>query len=291
MITALIDGDWILYAAGFAGQRNELVCPHAFASETFKTLTEIRNAHKELYGDKPVPPVYSRFKLDPEEHFYHSAKCMIENNCQKIAEKFNEEVKPVVLIDGDGNYRCRLATIKQYKGQRGVHAKPLMFNNIRSYLLDAWDAEVVYDQESDDEMAIRQTAINASLNSSIIVSVDKDMLQVPGWHLNPNKGFKLIKRREGLERLYVQAIQGDPVDNIGGAYKYGAKKARAAITSEMNEREMWEATVACYAASIEDHGDKYGGLTAPQAAMENMRLVYLRRERDDMYQLWTPPGV
>jgi len=284
MIRALIDGDWIIYAAGFAGQRTELVAPKFFRDETFKNITEMRS---RVEGVKQTD-VYSRFKLDPEAHFYHSAKCMIENNCQKIAEKFNEEVEPIVFVDGDGNFRSKLATIRPYKGQRGVHAKPLMFNDVRSYLLDAWKAHVVYDQESDDEMAICQSQYNAKGSKSVIVSVDKDMIQVPGWHLNPNKGFKNISKREGLERLYVQAIQGDPVDNIGGAYKYGAKKARAAINSKQNERQMWETVVDCYAKSIGDHGDRYGGLSAKQAALENMRLVYLRREVDE---IWTPPGI
>lgn len=286
MITALIDGDWILYAAGFAGQRTEMVCPSLFGVEKFKNITEIR----ESADDKALSPTlcYSRNVLDPEEHFYHSAKSMIENNCQKIAEKFNDDVKPYVIIDGDGNYRSRLATIRQYKGQRGVHAKPLMFNNIRSYLLDVWDAHVVFDQESDDEMAILQTQDGELGRKSVIVSVDKDMIQVPGWHLNPNKGFKKISEREGLERLYVQAIQGDSVDNIAGAYKYGPKAARAAITSDMSEMDMWEKTVQCYELSIQKYGNKYGGLSSYDAALENMRLVYLRRTRDE---LWTPPGV
>jgi 5'-3' exonuclease len=284
MITALIDGDWILYAAGFAGQRTEMVCPALFGDEKFKNMTEIR----ERADDKNLSPtlMYSRNVLDPEEHFYHSAKSMIETNCMKVAERFDEDVTPRVIIDGDGNFRSRLATIRQYKGQRGVHAKPLMFNNIRSYLLDVWKAEVVFDQESDDEMAIIQTDLTSAGEKCIIVGVDKDMLQVPGWHLNPNKGFKKISEREGVERLYVQAIQGDSVDNIAGAYKFGPAAARKAITAEMTEKEMWEKAIDCYQISIDKHGNKYGGLTATEAALENMRLVYLRRVRDE---LWNGP--
>jgi 5'-3' exonuclease len=284
MITALIDGDWILYAAGFAGQRTEMVCPALFGDEKFKNMTEIR----ERADDKNLSPtlMYSRNVLDPEEHFYHSAKSMIETNCMKVAERFDEDVTPRVIIDGDGNFRSRLATIRQYKGQRGVHAKPLMFNNIRSYLLDVWKAEVVFDQESDDEMAIIQTDLTSAGEKCIIVGVDKDMLQVPGWHLNPNKGFKKISEREGVERLYVQAIQGDSVDNIAGAYKFGPAAARKAITAEMTEKEMWEKAIDCYQISIDKYGNKYGGLTATEAALENMRLVYLRRVRDE---LWNGP--
>lgn len=286
-ITALIDGDWILYAAGFAGQRTK----HVYLDETHKRvlyggcLTEIK---AQLPDDAFRPDwAYKRTELDEERNFYHTAKLMIERNLAKIEEKFGERnVIPKLYIDGDGNFRSRLATIRPYKGTRAVDSKPLMYNNLRSYLLDVWDAEVVFDQEADDAMAIAQTRLKADGEKSIIVSVDKDMLQVPGWHLNPNKGFKNVSAREGLERQYVQCIQGDPVDNIGGAYKFGPKKSREVITSKMTERELWDATVLAYKFTVAKYGDVYRGLLAEEAALENMRLVYLRRHVGDM---WTPP--
>jgi DNA polymerase-1 len=214
---------------------------------------------------------------------------MIEKNCEKIASKFDEEVLAVVLIDGDGNFRNRLATIKPYKGTRSVQAKPLMYNDIRQYLLDAWDAGVVYGQETDDEMAIRQTIDVADGFKSVIVAVDKDMLQVPGWHLNPNKGFKNIGKKEAVYRQYAQCITGDATDNIGGAYKCGPAAAKRYLADCTTEAEMWDATVKAYRDSIEKHGDQYGGLGAVPAATENMRLIYLRRNYDA--PPWTPPGA
>ena len=280
MITALIDGDWILYAAGFAGQKTKYVCPNAAGAQEFGTLTELK-AHDGWADDGS--PIYSRIVLDPPEHIFHSAKNMLKTACNRIKEKFGYYVHPVVLIDGDGNFRSRLATIAPYKGTRSVHAKPLMYNDLREYLLTAWDAEVVYDQETDDEMAIRQG------KDTIIVSIDKDMLQVPGWHYNPNKGFKHISSAEGELRLYVQAATGDTVDNIKGVYKIGPKKARAEFDVGMSELEKWSRLVCLYDASIDRYGsDHYRGLAAHEAALENMRLVYLRREPGE---LWTPPTL
>ena len=292
MITALIDGDWVLYAAGFAGQKTGIVCPSRFGEREFKTMTELRGhayADNVELGDEAV---YTRAILDPEPHFFQSAKKMIEGNCQKIAEKFGEEVTPFVIIDGDGNYRSQLATIRPYKGQRSVHAKPLMYNNIRGYLLDVWDAQVVHNQESDDEMAIMQTGYTQAGAKTVIVSIDKDMLQVPGWHLNPNKGFKNISEAEGMWRLYVQCVSGDTVDNIGGAKGYGPAKAKQIIKPGMTEFAMWEATVTAYATSMKHKGDDiYGGLTSLEAAIENMRLIYLRRRADEMWQPPEPQGA
>lgn len=292
MIHALIDGDWILYAAGFAGQKKRLVCPILFDTREFANITELKGAvAKELDSelDESEDFVYTRDALDPEAFFYHSAKKMIEAQLQKIGEKFGEEkVTYTVMMDGDGNFRNQIATIRPYKGTRSVHAKPLMYNNIRQYLLDAFLAEVIFNHETDDEMAIRQTVSNDGGGRSIIVAVDKDMLQVPGWHLNPNKGFKKVSQHQGDLFVYRQAASGDAVDNIGGAYKVGPAAAKKAITADMEPRQMWDTLVGVYENSIVKHGDHYNGLDAEAAALENMRLVYLRREPGE---IWTPPEL
>jgi hypothetical protein len=288
MIHALIDGDWILYAAGFAGQKQKLVLPATFGAREFANITEIKAALHEEYERELDENdfVYKRDVLDPPSHFFHSAKNMINRNLQKIGEKFGEEqVTYTVLMDGDGNFRSRLATMRPYKGNRSSHSKPLFYNDLRQYLLDAWDAEVVHGQETDDEMAIRQTGNK----NSIIVAVDKDMLQVPGWHLNPNKGFKKISKQEGDWRLYVQCLTGDTVDNIPGAYKIGPAAAKKLVTPKMSVEEMWDAVLHGYDTSMDAYPDKYPeGMMPEDAATENMRLVYLRREPGE---IWMPPEV
>jgi len=279
MITALIDGDWILYAAGFAGQKTKLVVPALFGEEEFDNITAARDKHGGGFDE----PVYQRFVLDPDDHFFHSAKNMIEANCNKISEKFGCDVRARLMIDGDGNFRNKIATIKPYKGQRSVHAKPMKYNDIRAYLMKYQDAEVIHDQETDDAIAIA----HAKREKTIIVSVDKDFMQVPGWIFNPNKGFKKIGRQEAKERQYIQCLTGDTVDNIGGCFKVGPVAAKKMLRGKQHdERTMWGLVVTSYSISIEKHGDNYNGLTAREAATENMRLIYLRRKPGE---IWTPP--
>ena len=284
---ALIDGDWILYAAGHAGQKSEIVCPSRFGAQVFRNITELRAACAED-GEEHDPvddPVYKRDILDPEQFFYHSAKNMIETQLQKIGERFKTDtVTYDVMMDGDGNFRSRIATIRPYKGTRHVHSKPLMFNNIRQYLLDVWRADVIFDQETDDEMAIRQTQADYD---TIIVAVDKDMLQVPGYHLNPNKGFKKVSKEGGDLFLYRQCLTGDSVDNIMGAHKVGPKAAENILPKYEDPAIMWEKVVAGYAESLDKYPDAYpDGMTPVEAATENMRLVYLRRQEGE---IWSPP--
>lgn len=283
-IHVLIDGDWILYAAGFAGQKTFYVQPLSTGPEEFSTLTDLRsNPRFDIEA-----PVYSRIVLDPPAHFFHSAKRMISSQLEKVHEKFGEEVHYEVLIDGDGNFRNKIATLAPYKGNRAPDSKPKMYNELRGYLLDVWKADVVHDQETDDEMTIRQTAYMQAGEKSVIVGVDKDYLQCPGWILNPNKGFHKVHPQEGLWRLHVQCLTGDSSDNIPGAYMVGPKAAQKMVPKNGTPRQMWDAVLDGYAKSMLKYPDHYPKHVPPHiVALENMRLVYLRRQPNEM---WNPPG-
>jgi len=287
----LLDGDWLLYTAGFACQHTEYLVFDPTDAMSFGPFDN-KSAMKEAF-DGNVPEgfnVYARTFLDPIDHTLHTVKQMMQSQVTKIEEHFNCMVESVtVYLDGNGNFRSELATIKPYKGNRAEASKPLAYNDIRQYLLDNYPTVVSNNCESDDCLA---TALRqAGKDKAICVGVDKDLLQVPGLHLNPNKGFKKVSNSEGRTRLFRQAVMGDAVDNIGGAYKVGPKAAAKIITPNMCADAMWGATVEAYQATLEKYPDAnlYNGLDAFQAALENMRLVYLQKEDPGKEPLWTPP--
>jgi DNA polymerase-1 len=79
--------------------------------------------------------------------------------------------------------------------------------------------------EADDVMGIAQT--NGKTPNTVIVSVDKDMVQIPGWHLNPHKqDFPIfITEEEADHTFYMQWLGGDSTDGYGGIKGVGPKKA------------------------------------------------------------------
>lgn len=297
-IELLIDGDWIVYAAGFAGQQKHYVSPTLLGDADYTSLTELKQDLEEAEeGASKSEPIYERIELDPPAHVFHSAKKMIEAQVDKVMAKFNpDSVRVTIYIDADGNFRSRLGTIRPYKGQRHPAARPLMYNDLRQYLLEAWKAEPVFDIEADDALTMALDAHRRDGQPAVLCGVDKDLLQCPGWHLNPNKGFRNVSETEGLERLYVQAAEGDSVDNIGGCYKVGKVRARKEFVGHgYTEAQMWRKLVELYDESIEKYGpDIYAGLAGERAALENMRLVYLLRsddiDEDGKPKLWEPPA-
>ena len=131
-------------------------------------------------------------------------------------------------------------------------------------------ASVSDGQEADDDIAIRATELKGE---GLIVSIDKDFMQVPGWHYNfVKKVKKEVTPEEGLRFFYTQILMGDSADNIPGIHRVGPVKAAKMLADAKTEQEL-------YACCVEAMG--------AERVLENGRLLWLRRTAD---QMWEPPS-
>lgn len=199
-----------------------------------------------------------------------------------------------VFINGKDNFRLRYPT---YKANRTSMVKPILHYAARDYLVNHHLATVVDGMETDDALAIEQTiAMNNDFGySTVICSIDKDLLQVPGKHYRwpiahakePKAEHLTITYEQGLVNLYRQALTGDKVDNIGyelvnGSQKkahyirgIGDAKTKKIVTKDMSEKEMYEAVLEVYT-------NKKG---TEQDLVDNMHQLYMRRSEDDEYRI------
>jgi hypothetical protein len=227
----------------------------------------------------------------------------------------------VGFLTGKGNFRYEAATTWPYKGNRVGVEKPSWYPDIREYVVDVWKAVTIEGMEADDGMSIAQGYFSNQGIESVIVTEDKDLLQVPGLHYNPTKSKEVIHKttEEGDFMLWCQVITGDGVDNIPGVshaitettvgkwnikikaevedtserrklYKphprqelYGAKTAIKLL--EDLEPSLWPSTV------LELYIDKYEDSDADEGYgyyrfLETFALVYMLREHED-YQDFT----
>lgn len=114
-----------------------------------------------------------------------------------------------IFLSGGENFRHHI--YPQYKANRASLPRPEYLQPIREHLVKAWNAEVVVNIEADDAMGIYQT------QDTIICSIDKDMLQVPGRHYNFVKNeFYDINDVDGRRHFWLQMIMGDRADNVPG---------------------------------------------------------------------------
>jgi len=128
----------------------------------------------------------------------------------------------------------RYEVYPEYKGNR-TQPKPKFYRYIRDYLLNAYDAEMVFGMEADDALGINQT------EDTIIISIDKDLLIVPGWHYNFVKKEKhFVTPKEGCYNFYWQLLEGDKgTDNIPGCPGIGKGTIPKVIHSDMEEDELF----------------------------------------------------
>ena len=290
MTTVLWDSDYVAYAAGFAVQHTDRALIdadeglQAFVSDDAEAF---KKAADGLKGE-----VFTRVYLEDGalEKALHNARSMITGTMRQLEEAY-PDLAPFEYrfhLTGTGNFRDEIATIRPYKGNREKTSRPLLYADIRRWMVQTYGAMTAYGWEADDVIA---TEACRARWKPIIVHVDKDLLQLPGRHFVPGKGGRTVSKQGSLAFFYRQMVTGDTADNIPGVYKGGAKMAEAHVTKDMTEAEMWEAVLKLYDASITKHGEAtgYAHMGAHAAALENARLLWLVREGKDS-PLWLPPG-
>lgn len=142
-------------------------------------------------------------------------------------------------LTGKGNYRERDATIIPYKGPRRLKERPFWYQGIYDYLATVRGCDVIHGMEADDGIALAHY-----VDSTIVCSRDKDLLQLPGWHYVWESYMQLertpfyVSEIEAIRNLYKQMLQGDQSDNILGLYGVGKKSALLQHINEMDSEEQ-----------------------------------------------------
>jgi DNA polymerase-1 len=225
----------------------------------------------------------------PVENCLH----LLNRSVQSIIDAAGAEYY-IVYLTGKRNFRDTVVT--DYKANR-TSRRPEHYAAAREYLQEYWGAVVTDGIEADDAVAIAQT------EDSVICSIDKDLLQVPGWHYSwKNKlGVRHVSEEQGLRWFYKQMLMGDRVDNIKGlpkcteelVQKYSltryalrgvGDRTADSLLSHGTDPESWYSIVKeCY-----DTHDSTGEYMQQQA-----NLLWMVRELNEYGEpvLWTPPEV
>jgi len=147
-------------------------------------------------------------------------------------------------VAGDGNFRYDVNP--EYKA--GRPPKPFYHNIVKEYLIEHEGAEVVDGMEVDDKVSIEQWE---DMTNTMIVSVDKDLDMVPGYHFNWVKNKKyFITEEQGDVNFYTQLLTGDRTDNIHGLVGVGPAGAGKILEGASGSSERYSRCVDAY----QDHG-------------------------------------
>lgn len=260
---ALIDGDVLLYRCGFAAQKTEYYAEERATGsllDTYSSKVDAIAAIKAAGGTKKTVALRKRVVPEPFSFAAHTVKVQIRSICQAI----EVDEYCLYLSPNDRNiFRYEIAKTLPYKGNRTA-PKPLHYKKLREYMIDKHPTKCVPCLEADDAMGIDQ---DKEGHQTMICSIDKDMLQVPGLHYNfvtgevtevttmgslalmPG-GKKLVG--SGICWFYAQMLLGDRCDNIQGINGYGPVNTYRALHAAKTEKQLQEIVQAIYLDSLKD---------------------------------------
>ena len=249
----LIDGDVVAYRVAYSSK--------LIYDET--TQTEVKT---------PLTPIEAIEKLQ-----------VVMNDTKFLIDPYADYT---VYLTGKGNFRYDVAKTAVYKGNRKDTPKPPNLPYLRQYMMDTYNCVVSENEEADDLIAI--AAAKRDYKDTVIVSIDKDFMQLPVKIYNPMKDEWFHPTVwEATKFFYTQILTGDAVDNIKGVGGIGPKKAEKALEGCDSEKALYNACVEAFTNTTP--ADRFGMRSTKfgeDRVLENGRLLWLRRS---VGQIWDIP--
>ena len=206
-------------------------------------------------------------------------------------ETIKETLKADEMIFALSNYDnpFRKLVLPSYKSNRKATRKPVVWGELRAYLKDTYVWKEKPRLEGDDILGILATkqAVADKNREKIIVTIDKDLLTIPGLHYNMRKtelGVMEITQAQADKMHMIQTLTGDPTDGYKGCPKVGKVGAEKILGDcEPTYEAMWPQVVKAYAAA---------GLSE-EVALQQARVARILRAEDwdfknERVKLWEP---
>jgi hypothetical protein len=240
----LIDGDIVKYRCAASAEKTKYLVEWGHNEdgthyENFDTFKEVKGF--EVNHDCLV---WSRKEVQPLEFALQACKTTLDT----LLAKLNPS-KISIYLSPDRTFRHDLARTKPYKGNR-TQPKPKYLKEVEQYLVKQHGAIFGVNVEADDEIGV---ALSKDPTGSVSVSIDKDLLQVPGWHYNwVNDTVQQVTPKAGDFSFYTQMLTGDATDNIPGITGLGPKGATKLLDGAKSSAELCSRVWSCYRGEFND---------------------------------------
>ena len=262
---ALVDLDLVVYRVGCACD-NWYYEYNGVEYESSKLLKSYLK--RETGDDVMAAEMYNQAIKKRKPEAWEDVRDSVVSFVEDLIEPYQEYEG---YITGKGNFRFEIATILPYKGNRDDSVRPFYYDEIRQLLVDAYGAKMSEGMEADDCLGL------ASKSGTIILSVDKDLDQIPGWHYNWERDKKyFITEQEGAKVFYKQMLTGDMTDNILGLYGVGPKSALLSNIDKMDD----EVEIRYYIK--QQYESRFGAYGIP-FLLENAKLLWVLQERENPF--------
>lgn len=177
------------------------------------------------------------------------AKAKMDNFFEVLKDQLDGERIIVALSDATRNY-FRKDILPSYKIKRNETRKPLILKEMRKHLEDNYETFERPGLEGDDVLGILATSKKIVPGEKVIVSIDKDLLTIPGLHYNtrkPDKGIFEISQDEADYLHMFQTLTGDTSDGYDGCPGIGPKRAEQILAyCDGDKSQLWGLVVQAF---------------------------------------------
>ena len=199
------------------------------------------------------------------------ARDLARRYLDEVTEKL-EATKVTICLSGKGNFRHDLNP--NYKSNRKGTRKPIVYPELKQWMINNYGAQVEDKLEADDLLGIMATREPRA----IIVSPDKDMQCVP-CRLYRQGELMDISPMEANYFHMLQTLTGDPTDGYPGCPGVGAVTAKKLLAGTPDT--WWGSVLQAY---------QKAGCTDDDALL-NARMAYILRDENYVngeVKLWEP---
>jgi DNA polymerase-1 len=219
-VTALIDGDTVIYEAG-------------------------RSAEEIIQWNEEIITWYANLPR-AEDRFV--------GLITEIAESMNADRIVIALSDYEQpNWRLDiLPTYKQQRTETAVKRRPLAWAHLRNFCRDRFETFIRPTLEGDDVLGILMTHPTLIKGEKVCVSIDKDMKTIPGLHSNFTRngndfGWEVheVTREDAHAFHMLQTLTGDKTDGYSGCPGVGEVTATRLLDGKAMD-DLWPTVVQQY---------------------------------------------
>lgn len=242
----LIDGDIVKYRCAASAEKTKYLVEHPYNPEmVIKKDYDHYETHKDAVsaaGEHGV--IWLRKEVQPLEFALQACKTTLDT----LLAKLNPS-KVSIYLSPNRTFRHDLARTKPYKGNRD-QPKPKYLKEVEDYLVKQHGATFGVNVEADDEIGV---ALSREGVGAVSVSIDKDLLQIPGWHYNwVNDTVQRVAPKQGDYSFYTQMLTGDATDNIPGIAGLGPVGAAKLLDGARSSADLCSRVWSVYRGEFTD---------------------------------------
>ena len=180
---------------------------------------------------------------------FQEAKGHFEANLNESIEKALEKMQYTGAFDvlfcfsDKENFRKKI--LPTYKANRVGKRKPCCYRALVDWVSENYDTYQKPCLEADDCIGILST-IKANRGKTLIISGDKDMKSLPGYHYDFLRDeFSDISEEEADHWFYMQTLMGDSTDGYSGCPGIGAVGAERLLT-DVAHADVWNVIIGAF---------------------------------------------